>query len=57
MAEFSFGQLRSVDFLRSLVNEIVIISWVLVVIFWLARWQGVTDARQDADRLMICRQF
>ncbi len=30
LAEFSFGQLRSVDFLRSLVNEIVIVSWVLI---------------------------
>ncbi len=50
LAEFSSGQLRSVDFLRSLVNEIVIVSWVLIVIFWLARWQGVTDARRDAGQ-------
>ncbi|MEH2206100.1 MAG: hypothetical protein V7K53_18815 [Nostoc sp.] len=50
IAEFSSGQLRSVDFLRSLVNEIVIVSWVLIVIFWLARWQGVTDARRDAGQ-------
>ncbi len=50
LAEFGFGQLRSVDFLRSLVNEIVIVSWVLIVIFWLARWQGVADARRDAGQ-------
>ncbi|MEH2280603.1 MAG: hypothetical protein V7K90_04545 [Nostoc sp.] len=50
VAEFSFGQLRSVDFLRSLVNEIVIVSWVLIVIFWLARWQGIADARRDAGQ-------
>ncbi|GAA6619625.1 hypothetical protein [Scytonema sp. NUACC26] len=50
LAVFSFFQLRSVNFLRSLVNEIVIVSWVLVVIFWLARWQGNADARRDASQ-------
>ena len=50
LAEFSSGQLRSVEFLRSLVNEIVIVSWVLIVIFWLARWQGIDDARRDAGQ-------
>ncbi|MFN6525792.1 hypothetical protein [Nostoc sp. ChiSLP03a] len=50
LAEFSSGQLRSVEFLRSLVNEIVIVSWVLIVIFWLARWQGIADARRDAGQ-------
>ncbi|MCC5662640.1 hypothetical protein LC653_01500 [Nostoc sp. CHAB 5784] len=50
LAEFSSGQLRSVDFLRSLVNEIVIVSWVLIVIFWLARWQGIADAQRDAGK-------
>ncbi|MDZ8263129.1 hypothetical protein [Nostoc sp. ChiQUE01b] len=50
LAEFSSGQLRSVDFLRSLVNEIVIVSWVLIVIFWLARWQGIADAQRDAGQ-------
>ncbi|MEH2008907.1 hypothetical protein [Nostoc sp.] len=50
LAEFSFVQLRSVEFLRSLVNEIVIVSWVLIVIFWLARWQGIADARRDAGQ-------
>ncbi len=42
--------MRSVDFLRLLVNEIVIVSWVLIVIFWLARWQGIADARRDAGQ-------
>ncbi|MEH2011110.1 hypothetical protein [Nostoc sp.] len=50
LAEFSSGQLRSVEFLRSLINEIVIVSWVLIVIFWLARWQGIDDARRDAGQ-------
>ncbi|MEH2181431.1 hypothetical protein [Nostoc sp.] len=36
--------------LRSLVNEIVIVSWVLIVIFWLARWQGIADAQRDAGQ-------
>ncbi|MEH2374218.1 hypothetical protein [Nostoc sp.] len=44
------GNFRSVEFLRSLVNEIVIVSWVLIVIFWLARWQGIADAQRDAGQ-------
>ncbi|MCC5640528.1 hypothetical protein LC593_32810 [Nostoc sp. CHAB 5844] len=50
LANYSSQQLRLVDFLRSLVNEIVIVSWVLIVIFWLAQWQGVADARRDAGQ-------
>ncbi|BAY29515.1 hypothetical protein NIES2107_13580 [Nostoc carneum NIES-2107] len=50
LAVYSSVQLRSVDFLRSLVNEIVIVSWVLITIFWLAKWQGITDARRDASQ-------
>jgi len=50
LATFSSAQLRSVEFLRSLVNEIVIVSWVLIFIFWLARWQGIADARRDAGQ-------
>ncbi|NES19263.1 MAG: hypothetical protein F6K41_10120 [Symploca sp. SIO3E6] len=42
--------------LRSLANlapqplrdEVVIVFWVLIVLFWLARWQGIADARRDA---------
>ncbi len=50
LAVYSSSQLRFVDFLRSLVNEIVIVSWVLIVIFWLAQSQGITDARRDAGQ-------
>lgn len=50
LAIFSSQQLRSVEFLRSLLNEIVIVSWVLIFIFWLARWQGIADARREAGQ-------
>ena len=50
LATFSSEQLRLVDFWRSLVNEIVIVSWVLIFIFWFARWQGTVDARRDAGQ-------
>ncbi|MEO0969559.1 MAG: hypothetical protein AAFX80_14835 [Cyanobacteria bacterium J06639_18] len=50
LATFSSEQLRLVDFWRSLVNEIVIVSWVLIFIFWFARWQGIEDARRDAGQ-------
>ena len=29
-------------------NEVVIVIWLLVVLFWLARIQGTSDARRDA---------
>ena len=29
-------------------NEVVIVIWLLVVLFWLARIQGTIDARRDA---------
>ena len=50
LADFSSLQLGTVKFLRSLINEIIIVSWVLAVIFWLARWQGTADARRDASQ-------
>ena len=33
---------------RSLLNETIIVIWILVALFWFARWQGIADARQDA---------
>lgn len=50
LATFSSQQLRFVDFWRLLVNEIVIVSWILIFIFWFARWQGIADARRDAGQ-------
>ncbi|MFK0729910.1 MAG: hypothetical protein ACFKPT_00220 [Gloeotrichia echinulata GP01] len=50
LATYSSSQLRLVDFLSSLINEIVIVSWVLIIIFWLANSQGITDARRDAGQ-------
>jgi len=34
--------------LRSLVDEIIIVGWVLLVLFWSAYHQGIADARRDA---------
>lgn len=50
LAIFGSEQLRLVDFWRSLINEIVIVSWILIFIFWLARWQGIADAHRDAGQ-------
>jgi len=33
---------------RSLLNETIIVIWILVALFWFARWQGMADARLDA---------
>lgn len=46
--KFSFLKIRSVQFLRSLFNETIIVIWVLIALFILARIQGFTDARRDA---------
>ncbi|MEA5534802.1 hypothetical protein [Crocosphaera sp. XPORK-15E] len=45
---FNGRQFNSIRFLRSLVDEIVIILWVLAVLFILAQWQGDDDAKIDA---------
>jgi hypothetical protein len=39
---------ESFKFFQTLVDELVIVTWVLLIIFWLARNQGTTDARRDA---------
>ncbi|MBF2063130.1 MAG: hypothetical protein IGS39_01650 [Calothrix sp. C42_A2020_038] len=36
------------SFPQSLRNEIIIVTWILITLFWLARWQGEIDARRDA---------
>ncbi|MDJ1184168.1 hypothetical protein [Roseofilum casamattae] len=37
----------SIKFLGSLVDEVVIVAWVLLILFHLARGQGIADARRD----------
>lgn len=48
LAEFSSLRFNSIQFLRSLLDETVIVAWVLVALFFLAKQQGFTDARRDA---------
>ncbi|MFM7713441.1 MAG: hypothetical protein ACKO7A_12225 [Microcystis sp.] len=45
---FNANQKKIIDFLASLVNELIIIIFVLTALFWLARWQAQTDAGKDA---------
>jgi uncharacterized membrane protein len=35
-------------FLASLLDELVIVGWVLIVLFWFSQHQGYEDARRDA---------
>jgi hypothetical protein len=35
-------------FLASLVDELVIVGWVLILLFWFSQDQGLRDARRDA---------
>lgn len=35
-------------FLASLVDEVVIVGWVLIILFWFSQDQGFRDARRDA---------
>jgi hypothetical protein len=48
LAEFSYLKISSIQFLRSLLDETVIVAWVLIALFFLAKQQGFTDARRDA---------
>lgn len=46
--QFNVNRLNSIRLLRSLVDEIIIVSLVLLVLFGFARDQGIVDARRDA---------
>ncbi len=46
---FNINRYNSLKLLRSLVDEIIIVSWVLLVLFWSASHQGIADARRDAS--------
>ncbi|MBE9184804.1 hypothetical protein IQ270_08790 [Microcoleus sp. LEGE 07076] len=45
---FNINRFNSLKLLRSLVDEIIIVGWVLLVLFWSAYHQGIADARRDA---------
>jgi len=44
----SLPQFNTMKFPRSLLKETVIVAWILIILFWFARWQGTVDARRDA---------
>ena len=44
----STNHLVSLKFLASLLDELIIISWLLFALFFLAQWQGQQDAFTDA---------
>jgi hypothetical protein len=44
----SKSQAKIVDFLSSLLNEFIIVIFVLMALFWLATWQAKDDAWKDA---------
>ncbi len=44
----TFTQLGSLNFLSSLINELVIVLWILTALFFLAQWQADRDAFRDA---------
>lgn len=37
-----------ISFKNSILDETIIVIWVLIALFWLARWQGEADAWRDA---------
>ena len=38
----------STSFFQSLLKELIIVTWVLLLIFWFSSYQGKSDARRDA---------
>ena len=46
--QFNINRYKSIKLLRSLLDEIIIVGWVLLVLFWSAYHQGIADARRDA---------
>jgi hypothetical protein len=54
-AAFNLSKFKSMGFLHSLLNEAVIVFWVLVGLFWLACTQGLSDARRDTSHATSTR--
>jgi hypothetical protein len=46
--QFNVNRYKSIKLLRSLLDEIIIVGWLLLVLFWSAYHQGIADARRDA---------
>jgi hypothetical protein len=46
--QFKDKKMSSIRLLRSLVNQIIIVSLVLLMLFWSARDQGIVNARRDS---------
>jgi len=46
--QFNVNRYNSIKLLRSLVDEIIIVGWILLMLFWSAYHQGIADARRDA---------
>ena len=46
--QFNVNRYNSIKLLRALLDEIIIVSWLLLVLFWSAYHQGIADARRDA---------
>ncbi len=49
--QFNVNRFNSIKLVRSLINEIIIVSLVLLMLFWSARNQGIVDARRDAGEI------
>ncbi len=49
--QFNVNRFNSIKLVRSLINEIIIVSLVLLMLFWSARNQGIVDARGDAGEI------
>lgn len=45
---FNEAQTKILNFLASLLNELIIVLFILTALFWLARWQAQADAWKDA---------
>ena len=48
LAQFRSMDLSAVNFLRSLIQETVVVAWTLIALFYLAQWQADADALLDA---------
>lgn len=48
LAQFRSMDLSAVNFLRSLIQETIVVAWTLIALFYLAQWQGNADALLDA---------
>lgn len=50
LTNINFLQQDSLKTIKSFLDEVVTVAWIFIILFWVARWQGYSDAWRDAQQ-------